>query len=75
MNRYLAKDSSHSVACGIIVVAIMGVYANQGVQMVVECIRSVMKAGGGGKLVKSCETFSSGGYGRHRQHMTHERQR
>ena len=46
---YLAKDSFYSFTPGIIVVAAMGVF-----EMVLECIRSIIKDQG--KLVKSCET-------------------
>ena len=46
VNGYLAKDSYHSVAPGIIAMAAMGVYTPQGAEMVLECIMSVIKARG-----------------------------
>ena len=46
VNQYLPKDTFYSVAPEIIVVAAVGVYAPHGVEMVLECIRSVIKARG-----------------------------
>ena len=56
VDGYLAQDSFNSAAPGIIVVAAMGVFAPQGIEMAKREHQVRYKGlGGGVKLVKSCE--------------------